>query len=308
MDPHDPGVPPATAPANNPPHAPAHEAPDAPPPAVDRPRAGVLWAWSLAAGLLAGLVAWVGGEATLDNYRVSEEAAGRAFDFAQLNLEMRAANARNAAIAFGLLGATLGLALGLAAGMVRRRPRSGLVGVVVGLVLGGAAGGLIPFVVVPIYYDQVDPTAPTLLLPMLVNGAVWVPIGLAAGLAFGLGLGGRGRIRAALLGGLVGGVLGTALVETINAVAFPLARSEQFIPSAGPYVGDEFDWEHFYLLRGGSTAVPAGPGEQAIDQFTVDSATAAARQRLIARLIVPLLIAAAVAWSARSRPARPRAS
>ena len=300
MDPHDPG--------NVPSHAPADRAPTTPEPADDRPKAGPLWAWSLAAGLIAGLIAWVGGEATLDNYRVSEEAAGRAFDFSQLNVEMRAANARNAAIAFGLLGAALGLALGLAAGMARGRPRSGLVGGVIGLVLGGAAGGLVPFVAVPIYYDQVDPTAPTLLLPMMVNGAVWAPIGLAAGIAFGLGLGGRRRIGAAMVGGLVGGVLGTAVVETINAVAFPLARSEQFIPSAGPYVGDEFDWEHFYLIRGVSTAVPAGPGEQAIDQFTVDSATTAARQRLIARLLVPLLIAAGVAWSARPRHRRPRSA
>jgi len=279
--------------------------PASPAPSVtDVPSRGRVWAWALVAGLVAGLIGWSGGEAALDRYRISEEAAGRRFDLSQANLEKRITNARNTAITYGLAGASLGLALGLAGGMARGRLGPSLVGGGVGLVLGGAVGGLPPFVVVPLYLDSHDSAKPSLLLPLLVNGAVWAPVGLAAGLAFGIGLGGRSRIGAALLGGLIGGIVGTAVVEVTHATAFPLARSEQFIPSVGPYARDDPGWERFYLLRSDGSAVASSmyrPGPRPIDHSTSKAATALAWQRLIARFLVPLFIAAGVAWAARAR-------
>ncbi|RUL88890.1 hypothetical protein [Tautonia sociabilis] len=267
------------------------------------PSAGRVWAGAVLAGLIAGGIGWAAGEATLDHYRVSEEAAGRAFDFSQLNVETRATNTRNAAIAFGLLGAALGMAMGMAGGLVRHRPRAGLLGGAVGMVLAGALGAAIPFAVVPIYFDHFDPTAPTLMLPIMIHGAVWLPVGIAAGLAFGLGIGGRTRILAAIFGGLIGATIGTAVVETINAMAFPLARSEQFIPSAGPYVGETPDWERFYLLQRRGPATIDDSGEKAIDHFTIENATASALQRLISRFLIPLFIAVGIAWTS-PRPRR----
>src|SRR5690606_39811663 len=43
------------------------------------------------------------------------------FDFSQANLERRSSSSRNAAIAFGVLGAMLALTLGLVAGLARGR-------------------------------------------------------------------------------------------------------------------------------------------------------------------------------------------
>lgn len=282
---------------------PPSDSKETPQPASGIAGRGRLWALAIAAGLFSGAIGWAGGEATLDLFHISEEAAGEAFDFSQANLERRSSSSRNAAIAFGLLGATLGLTLGLAGGLARGKPTAGLTGSVVGLVLGGAAGASIPFVVVPLYFDLFEPAEPTLLLPVLINGAIWLPIGLAAGLAFGMGIGGgASRIGAAVLGGMIGSVIGVGVIEVVNAVAFPLTHSDQFIPSVGPFSGDEKDWERFYLLRGPMTNAHES-GEHAIDQFQLGTATAAAQQRLIARFTMPLLIAIGVAWIAsRARP------
>lgn len=262
----------------------------------DSPKRGRLGAWALMAGLLSGAIGWGVGEATLDLFHISEEAAGQSFDFTQANLERRSSGARNAAIAFGVLGATLGLTLGLAGGLTRGNPRSGVVGGGVGLLLGGAAGGVIPFLVVPVYFDLFEPAKPTLLLPMMIYGAIWLPIGLAGGLAFGIGLGVGRQIWALLLGGLIGATVGVATLEVVNAIVFPLTHSDQFIPSVGPFAGDTMDWERFYLIRGPMKNAHEA-GEQAIDQFQLGTATAAAQQRLIARFTMPLAIALGVAFA-----------
>lgn len=266
------------------------------PPATDSPKRGRLWAWALLAGVLSGAVGWTVGEATLDLFHISEEAAGQAFDFTQANLERRSSGARNAAIAFGVLGGTLGLTLGMAGGLARGKPASGVVGGSLGLVLGAVAGGVIPFLVVPIYFDLLEPAEPTLLLPMMIYGAIWLPIGLAAGLAFGIGLGLGRRIWALLLGGLFGATVGVAALEVIHAIAFPLTHSDQFIPSVGPFSGETMDWERFYLIRGPMKNAHEA-GEQSIDQFQLGTATAAAQQRLIARFTMPIAIALGIAFA-----------
>lgn len=294
---------PGTPPASAPPAGPSNTIGTG----DDRPGRTSIWAGALIAGLLSGAIGWAGSEAALDLYHISEEAAGQEFDFTQANLERRTSGARNAAIAFGLLGATLGLTLGLAGGLAGGKAGSGPVGAGAGLVLGGASGGLIPFLVVPLYFDRFDPAEPTLLLPILVQGAIWLPIGLAGGLAFGLGLGGRRLIWPALAGGLIGSAVGVAAVEVVNAVGFPLTNSDQYIPSVGPFAGDRLDWERFYLFRGPMKNAHAA-GEQSIDQFQLGTATAAAQQRLIARFAMPLFIAIGVAWASsgtrRSGPKR----
>ncbi|WP_169977298.1 hypothetical protein [Tautonia rosea] len=278
-----------------------------PPTASDSPKRGRLWALILLAGLLSGVIGWTVGEATLDLFHISEEAAGQSFDFTQANLERRSSGARNAAIAFGVLGATLGLTLGLAGGLARGKAGSGVVGGGLGLLFGGAAGAAIPFLVVPMYFDLFEPAEPTLLLPMMIYGAIWLPIGLAAGLAIGIGLGVGRSIWALMLGGLIGAIVGVATIEVINAIVFPLTHSDQFIPSVGPFSGETMDWERFYLIRGPMMNAHEA-GEQAIDQFQLGTATAAARQRLISRFTMPLAIALGIAFASFKVQSTPRSS
>jgi hypothetical protein len=100
----------------------------------------------------------------------------------------------------------------------------------VGLVLGGAAGAGMAALIGPIFY-RLNTPEPGTLVPALTHVAMWALIGVAGGLALALGLGDPRRIGAALLGGLLGAVMGTIAFETVNAVAFPLVRVLEPVPS-----------------------------------------------------------------------------
>src|SRR4051812_43260417 len=75
---------------------------------------------AILAGALAGVGSWAAGEQVHKRYKASPEAAKQRYDFRQLNIEQAAADAKNAALAFGFLGAALGLGLGLAGGLASR--------------------------------------------------------------------------------------------------------------------------------------------------------------------------------------------
>ena len=85
------------------------------------------WRWvvTLTAGALAGLAAWVGGELCLDLFKPPRHAAnskGLVLNITSRR-EVALANARNAGLAFSLLGAALGAGLGIAGGVLRRSAR-----------------------------------------------------------------------------------------------------------------------------------------------------------------------------------------
>ena len=213
------------------------------PPAVDVPGPGrpgelgssrYLALWSVLAALVAGVVAWAGGEATYDYYRPSKAAASEAYAFTKLNQEKDVADGRNAAIAYGFLGAATGLALGLTAGLSRRSARSALFGGLAGLVLGGLAPALVAPWVVPLHRKLYWPETPDLKLPIMVHGAMWCALGTAAGLAFGIGLGDRRRVAQAAIGGFLGALLATVLFDALGAIAFPFSRADLPIAETVP--------------------------------------------------------------------------
>ena len=99
----------------------------------------LVWTLALTAGLAAGVVGWLGGEATHDRLQPRLLATGGvpSIEEAAAGADaMRSAVAMQAAAAFGSLGAASGLALGLAGGAAQRSARSGLIGAVFGAILG----------------------------------------------------------------------------------------------------------------------------------------------------------------------------
>jgi hypothetical protein len=213
-----------------PPSDPDAGARDSSPPGVvgggpARPHA--LWGWALAAGVLGGLAAWLGGELTYGAFDVTPVGTSSIEVARRYALLQEAGDIKNAAAAFGILGAASGLALGLAGGLARGSARAALAAAVAGLALGGAAGWGIALVLARVYYQNHDPNSNDLLLLLLVHGGIGSAIGLAGGLAFGIGLGGGGRTLRAALGGLLGAIAGTMFIEVVGALAFPMAKAHR---------------------------------------------------------------------------------
>jgi hypothetical protein len=184
-----------------------------------------IWALALTAGLVAGLASWWIGESFHGQFAPPDARTGRRLTPDQLksrSMANDAAQASEATVAFGSLGAVLGLALGLAGGCARGSARAALMAAVAGSILGGTAGALMSRVLVPIYFRVHDPDHDNLMLAILIHGGNWSLLGAAGGAAFGIGLGDRGRALRALLGGLVGAIAGVLVYEIVGGVAFPL--------------------------------------------------------------------------------------
>jgi hypothetical protein len=229
----------SNASAEPPPAAPSPTTGDTPAAAGARPPAR-LWIWALVAGLAAGSVAAIGGEAAHD--RRFEAVLKLPDNWASIGVydrpdilsnllrkETPRVEAKNTAIAYGMLGAALGSALGLAGGLARRSTRSGLIAALVGALLGGAIGAIMSVVLIPVFYRMLDPET-GMMLGLMVHAGIWVPIGAVSGLALGVGLGSPRAMVLALMGGLAGAALGTMAFEVVNALAFPNARLDMPIP------------------------------------------------------------------------------
>jgi len=177
------------------------------------------WALALAAGLVAGVVAWAIGEATL----IPE--AGFQSKKEKITVLPSAAGIRNASISFGALGAALGLGLGLAGGLITRSvPRSVLAGAT-GLLLGGGAGVALSRLILPVYYEH--SSGGEITYSLMVHAGVWVAVAAAAGLAFGIGLGGWRGVLRGMLGGAGAALLATVIYEFAGGILFPLALTDR---------------------------------------------------------------------------------
>jgi hypothetical protein len=206
------------SPATPPPPDPSASAP-AP---VPRP-----WGWALAAGVLAGLLTWAGGEVAWKGVRAAQVPRIIPYPTAEDRARIIGGQTRSTAVTFIQQGAILGAVLGLAGGLSRRSARGGLVAAAVGLTLGAVAAGGAAHGLLPYYFWNVDPEESNLTIPLLTHGGIWAAAGAAAGLAFGLGRGGRNRWARGALGGLLGGVVATMAYDLVGALAFPLDKTSQ---------------------------------------------------------------------------------
>jgi hypothetical protein len=207
--------------------------------AASLPAAGrvALWPAALAAGLIAGVAAWLIGEAAHEFFepaeveviRMGQQTRGPNFD------TENEATLKNAVLAFGSLGGVLGMALGVGAGVARHAPRSAAMAALAGLMLGALAGAGTAAIVLPPALRSRSFREDDLLWPFLVHAALWTPIGAAGGMAFGLGAGRRGSaLAASALGGALGALFGTAAYELIGGLAFPIARTDDVISLTWP--------------------------------------------------------------------------
>jgi hypothetical protein len=191
-------------------------------------RAGTLWTAALSAGLLAGVVAWLIGEAAHEYFPpklVETTIRGRTGRGATPET-MNEATVKNAVLVFGVLGAVLGLSLGAGGGLAQRAARAAAVAAAVGLINGAVAGVAAAAAVLPRALRTEEFREDNLVRPFLIYVGLWVPLGVAAGLAFGLGAGRRrGPLLAAAVGGGLGAVLGTGTYELIGGLAFHFART-----------------------------------------------------------------------------------
>jgi hypothetical protein len=200
----------------------------------------------LGAALVAGLAAWSGGEACLNMIKPHVHAADSRGIVLKLTgrREIAVADAKNAGVAFALLGAALGTGLGLAGGVVRRSVRAAATAALLGLVAGAAASSLMSLALLPAFNTykvrHPDEASRDLILPLLVHATIWSAAGAAGGWAFALGLGARGRRANIALGGLAGAALGAIVYELIGAAVFPAAQTTEFVSAT---------WETRLLAR-----------------------------------------------------------
>jgi hypothetical protein len=211
-----------------------------------------LWLLTLAAGLVAGSISWLGGEFTQHSFPVTIDvppdvakmAPGRDKSalLSPLRADARRAEERNKAVAaYGLLGALLAAALCLIGGWSRGSAHSGWRGPVGAGLTAAVAGALLSWMLVPLMYrlqaaataSDPDVAMKFLMIHCATHAGIGAAIGVAAGLALGWGLRDRLSLGRALIGGFFGALVGVFLFETINSMAFPLLRSETPLPEVG---------------------------------------------------------------------------
>lgn len=205
---------------------------DADPGAV---RPARVWAYALAAGLVAALVSWLAGEACLDVVQPRRHAIvdrGMSLSVSDRRGEATA-NALNAGLAFILLGASLGAAMGAAGSGARGSSRPALRAAVLGAGAGAIGAGLASLALLPAYdayrLGHPDEASRDLMLPLLVHVGVWGAVGAAGGLGLGLGLGDRRAVLKVVIGGLVGAAIGAVAFEVVGAFAMPAAETSRYV-------------------------------------------------------------------------------
>ncbi len=187
---------------------------------------------ALVAGIVASVAAGLLGEALNETFAVPEHLRGSLELSAALAKAQSVANIQNATLLNGLLGAILSVALGTAGGWARSSPRAGAVGAVVGALASAGAGAGLTRLLAPVLEQRIVVAPDDLLIPLLIHVAIGGALGAGAGLAFGIGLAsGRRTVVLAAIGGLVGAAIGAALYAVLGVLAFPLAHTDQLVPS-----------------------------------------------------------------------------
>ena len=176
------------------------------------------------AGILLALAgAWIT-STVADRFRGMENVEhGTKFRGTHLSIETAA---RNAAVAYGLLGAVLSLSLGVTAGCLLGRfsiPRALTAGLA-GIVLGASLGAASSYVLTPIYLNRLGTADIT--LTMLIHLGIWTAIGAASGIAFAIGAGARKRFVGSVIGGITGAAMAAVLFDVCGAF-LPLAHTER---------------------------------------------------------------------------------
>lgn len=195
-----------------------------------------LWIKVISAGILAGLVAGAVGELCVSAFEPPRHAVNSRGIVLRVTdrREEAATDAKNAGLAFTILGAAVGAAMGAAGGLVGGTCRSTVRAAVLGLVLGAIGSAGASAVLLPAFNSfklrNPDAASSGLMIPLLIHAGICATAGAAAGLAFGRGLGIRGVPGQLIIAGLVGAALGASASDLIGALLYPAADTTRFIP------------------------------------------------------------------------------
>jgi hypothetical protein len=193
-----------------------------------------VWAIALVAGVAAGLLAWLVGEATYGFFqpRLYQITLILGQKTMQPTIgSLNAAALKNATLAFAILGGVTGLAMGIAGGLAGGSPVRGVKVGVVGLVAGEAVGALASLALIRFFFLRTVPDSNDLLTPILIHGGVWLAIGVVGAVAFAMGLGCARGIPRAIEGACVGALLASVVYHLLSASLFPDSNSTD--PIAG---------------------------------------------------------------------------
>lgn len=191
---------------------------------------------SLAAAVIfATAVAFIGGELCLSFFKPPRHAVnskGIILTVTERRGEAQA-GAKNATLAFALLGATLACGMGAAGGFVQRSRRASTSASLLGFLVGAVLPLIACSIILPFYnsykLSNPDEASASLLLPIFLQGAIASTIGAAGGLAFGRGLGTRGFPSHYVFSGIVGALIGATIHQLSGAFLFPEADTTLFI-------------------------------------------------------------------------------
>lgn len=182
-----------------------------------------VWSIAITAGLVAGLLAWLGGEIAYGVFHP------RTFEVQILGMTslqptigtVNAADYKNATLAFAILGGATGLVLGLAGGLAAGSPRRGLGVGLAGLLAGAAVGAAASLAILRFYYRGFTLNPNDLVTPIMTQGGIWTAIGALGGAAFALGAGLRRQVSNAIAGACIGAMLATLLFQVLSQSFFP---------------------------------------------------------------------------------------
>ncbi len=188
---------------------------------------GRVWAFVLVGAALAALLSFFAGGPLKKTFRppLHPVTVMGTTSMVPTHEDQVAADCKNAALVWAVMGALLGAFLGLAGGTARgpfpALPLKTFLGATVGTL--AAVAGAAAFLPVYAYVSNTatEDLSHDLITPLVVHAGAWAILGAGAGTALGLGLGRFDRSFAAALGGLLGGAIGGLVYEVVGALAFP---------------------------------------------------------------------------------------
>ncbi|GAC1468686.1 MAG: hypothetical protein NVSMB9_11580 [Isosphaeraceae bacterium] len=190
-----------------------------------------VWTIVLAAGVLAGLVAWIAGELTHQFFRprrytvqimgMSSEQPSRE--------SQKAADLANAALGSAILGSVTVLAMGLAGGLAGRTAGRGVVIGLGAMAVGACAGAGMTLALVPILAGQLVPDWNDLLTPILIHGGIWMAIGAVGGLAFAISLRSWHQLPFIIASACLGAFTASILYHLLSGFFFPHSSSTEAV-------------------------------------------------------------------------------
>lgn len=187
------------------------------------------WTIVLAAGVLAGLVAWAAGELAHGYFRprrYNVEIMGMT-SMQPSRESQKAADLANAMLASAILGSVTAFAMGVAGGLASFAPRRGAVIGLGAQAVGTLAGGAVALALIPVLYWQLVPDLNDLLTPILIHGGIWAAIGAVSGTAFAAGMGRRRQLPLAALSAAAGAFTASIVFHLLVGMLFPQASAAE---------------------------------------------------------------------------------